>query len=84
MLGPGAPTGPGVVGGGKVSAALMVGRNVNARRHDVRKLVKARTFFLSMRKILGRYFPHVKMSLASVQAPLKPLQTLIQRLVDPS
>jgi len=57
ILGPGAPTGPGVVGGGKVSAALIVGRSVNARRHEVRKLVKARTFLLSIRENTRTLFP---------------------------
>ena len=53
ILGPAGPTGPGFVGGGKESAALAVGRSVNAKRHEVRKLVKARPFLVSMRKILG-------------------------------
>ena len=57
MLGPGAPTGPGVVGGGKVSAALMVGRSVNARRHDVRKLVKVRAFFVPIKENTRTLFP---------------------------
>ena len=57
MLGPGAPTGLGVVGGGKVSAALMVGRSVNARRHDVRKLVKVRAFFVPIKENTRTLFP---------------------------
>jgi len=56
-LGPGAPAGPGFVGGGNVSAALIVGRSVNARRHEVRKLVKARTFLLSIRGNTRTLFP---------------------------
>ena len=56
-LGPGAPAGPGFVGGGNVSAALIVGRSVNARRHEVRKLVKARTFLLSIRENTRTLFP---------------------------
>jgi len=57
MLGPGAPTGPGVVGGGKVSAALIVGRSVNVRRHDVRKLVKVRAFFVPIKENTRTLFP---------------------------
>ena len=50
MLGPGAPAGPGFVGGGNVSAALIVGKSVNTRRQEVRKLVNARNFLLSIRE----------------------------------
>ena len=57
ILGPGAPAGPGFVGGGNVSAALIVGSSVNASRHEVRKLVKARTFFLFIRENTRTLFP---------------------------
>ena len=57
ILGPGAPAGPGFVAGGNVSAALIVGRSVNARRHEVRKLVKARTFLLFIRENTRTLFP---------------------------
>ena len=48
-LGPGAPTGPGFVGGGNVSAELVAGMRSNASKHEVRKLVKATPLFVLTR-----------------------------------